>query len=74
VRTVVFAYEKELQTREATVTDTRVLLIMKLISAQDLRPENRTLSSNKRYQIYGIKIKGKFSYFINIPEIGYSSI
>jgi hypothetical protein len=66
VRTVVFAYEKELQTREVTVTDTRVLLIMQVISAQDLKPENRTLSSNKRCQIYGIKIKGKFSYFKNI--------
>jgi hypothetical protein len=38
---------------------------MKVISEQDLECDTHTLAVNKKCQISGEKIKGKFSYFKN---------
>jgi hypothetical protein len=47
------------------LTDTRLSMVTKVISAQDLKSKIHTLAANKRCQISWKKIQGKFSYFKN---------
>jgi hypothetical protein len=60
-----FSLMKRMKAHERSwLTDTHLSSIMKVISAQDLKPKTHTLAANIRWQFLG-KTKGKFSYFKN---------